>query len=320
MATKIGLSYYTVDTDRYLDIRIKRLRKDYGCRGLAVYDYVLCEIYRVKGCFVVWDESTAFDVAEYFALKESVVQEIVKYCAAVGLFNEALLRRGIVTSASIQRRYLEMATRAKRKSVTIPPECRIPEVGLQIPEVETPIRENSGNWAQSKGKKSKKTLSLTPSLRSGAESAPALPTDEEREEFYRIFFLKNFHNPRAEADRFIAFYQATGWRRKGVKIVDRAALAQAWTEQPTTAPPRFPAPFMAWWGAVYRALEPTDDCGPMFDDLHEVQITPGRQIVLTTRTPGGALRDFIERHLDVVQPLFGNAFPGHTIHYRVPRK
>ena len=45
---------------------------------------------------------------------------------------------------------------------------------------------------ESKGKKSKKTLSLTPSLRSGAESAPALPTDEEREEFYRIFFLKNF--------------------------------------------------------------------------------------------------------------------------------
>lgn len=162
MATKVGLSYYTVDTDRYLDIRIKRLRKNYGCRGLAVYDYVLCEIYRDKGCFIEWGESTAFDVAEYLGLKESVVQDIVKYCAVVGLFNEALLRRGIVTSASIQKRYLEMATRAKRKVVTIPEICQLPEVGAQIPEVQpqvrevdAQIRENSGSSPQIKEKKSK---------------------------------------------------------------------------------------------------------------------------------------------------------------------
>lgn len=46
---KTGLSYYNVDTDRYQDMRIKRLKKDMGCRGVAVYDYILCEIYRVKG-------------------------------------------------------------------------------------------------------------------------------------------------------------------------------------------------------------------------------------------------------------------------------
>ena len=162
MATKVGLSYYTVDTDRYLDIRIKRLRKDYGCRGLAVYDYVLCEVYRDRGCFIEWDESTAFDVAEYLGLKESVVQDIVKYCAVVGLFNEALLRRGIITSASIQKRYLEMATRAKRKAVTIPEICKIPEVEAKIPEVrpqvrevDAKIRENSGSSSQIKEKKSK---------------------------------------------------------------------------------------------------------------------------------------------------------------------
>lgn len=48
---KTGLSYYNVDTDRYQDMRIKRLKKDMGCRGVAVYDYILCEIYRVKRVF-----------------------------------------------------------------------------------------------------------------------------------------------------------------------------------------------------------------------------------------------------------------------------
>lgn len=122
---KIGLSFYRVDTDRYMDIRIKRLKRDFKCRGIAVYDYVLCEIYRVNGCFIEWDESTAFDVAEYFGLKEEVVKEIVKYCAHVGLFDKELLKRGIITSASIQRRFLTMSARANRKDTKIPSEVNL---------------------------------------------------------------------------------------------------------------------------------------------------------------------------------------------------
>lgn len=122
---KTGLNYYTIDTDRYQDRRIKRLKKDFKCRGIAVYDYILCEIYRVQGCFLVWDANTAFDVAEYFGLEENTVQEVVKYCGSVGLFDKELLSRGIITSASIQRRYTEMCTRAKRKSVSIPESYRL---------------------------------------------------------------------------------------------------------------------------------------------------------------------------------------------------
>lgn len=135
---KTGLNYYNVDTDRYMDIRIRRLVKDHRCRGLAVYDYLLCEVYRVQGCFVVWDEVTAFNVAEYLGLKESSVLEIVRYCGDVGLFDKELLSRGIITSASIQRRYLEMCNRSKRKIAEIPEECRIiPEESPKTPEVWT---------------------------------------------------------------------------------------------------------------------------------------------------------------------------------------
>ncbi len=123
--TKTGLNYYTIDCDRYQDRRIKRLKKDLGCKGIAVYDYILCETYRVRGCFLEWDENTVFDVAEYFGLEENTVREIVKYCGSVGLFDKALLSRGIITSVSIQRRYIEMCTRAKRRAVVIPDICAI---------------------------------------------------------------------------------------------------------------------------------------------------------------------------------------------------
>lgn len=123
---KTGFLYYNIDTDRYQDIKIKRLKKDFGTSGIAVYDYILCEVYRVKGCFLVWDESTAFDVAEYFGLKENLVNEIVNYCSAVGLFDKALLTGGrIISSRSIQRRFVEMSIRAKRKAFKVPDEIDI---------------------------------------------------------------------------------------------------------------------------------------------------------------------------------------------------
>ena len=122
MATcKTGLLYYNVDTDRFQDIRIKRLKKDLGCDGYSVYQYILNEIYRVRGCFLVWDESTAFDVAEYWGLKETKVNEIVRYCCHVGLFNKELLSNGrVLTSSSIQSRYVNMCIRSKRKEIVIP--------------------------------------------------------------------------------------------------------------------------------------------------------------------------------------------------------
>lgn len=107
---KVGFEYYNIDTNRYQDIKIKRLKKDFGTSGIAVYDYILCEIYRVRGCFLVWDESTAFDVAEYFGLKENLVNEIVNYCCAAGLFDKALLvKYHILTNIDIQRQWVKLS-------------------------------------------------------------------------------------------------------------------------------------------------------------------------------------------------------------------
>ena len=131
---KIGLNYFSVDTDRYQDIKIKRLKKAHGCQGLAVYDYVLCEIYRDKGCFLEWTEDIIFDVAEYLALTEDVVKQVVSFCASVGLFDEEKLAEGVVTSRSIQERYMDFCQRAKRKDAVIPENIKLTEECEIIPE------------------------------------------------------------------------------------------------------------------------------------------------------------------------------------------
>jgi hypothetical protein len=69
----------------------------------------------------------------------------VKYCGAVGLFNEELLSCGIVTSESIQRRYIEMCKRARRSSANIPEEWRlITEESGKITEECGEITEDCG--------------------------------------------------------------------------------------------------------------------------------------------------------------------------------
>lgn len=179
-SNKTGFIYYSVETDRYQDIRIKRLKKECGCVGLAVYDYLLCEIYRVKGCFLEWDESTVFDVSEYLGLKENTVREIVNYCCSVGLFNKELLTSGnVLTSSAIQSRFIDWSKKAKRSNIKIPEEINIlQEESAKLPEESNIFQEQSqqSKVKESKGKKNEEEVPpATPPIPSATipSTAPA---------------------------------------------------------------------------------------------------------------------------------------------------
>lgn len=113
------LLYYNVDTDRYNDMRILRLKRAHGVAGLACYDYVLCRIYGDEGYFLKWDADVCFMFSEFLGIKENRMREIIGYCCSVGLFNKELLACGsVLTSASIQRRYVEIIeARQHRKGI-----------------------------------------------------------------------------------------------------------------------------------------------------------------------------------------------------------
>lgn len=102
----------------------------------------------------MWDESTAFDVADYFGLKESLVHEIVNYCCVVGLFSKELLTdERVITSLQIQKRFLEWSRIAKRANPYIPEKMRLlPEETRFIPEEKAKVPEEI---PQSKVKESK---------------------------------------------------------------------------------------------------------------------------------------------------------------------
>lgn len=319
---KAGLNFYTIDTDRYQDMRIKRLKKSLGGLGVAVYDYILCEIYRVRGYYCEWNDDVAFDVAEYWGIKETLVQEIVKYCGAVGLFNKELLTRGIVTSASIQRRYLEMCARAKRKAPEIPKKLSLiseeyPQTSEECAQNSEECGENSEVCPQSKVKKSKEkiskeklSLSISPSFE-GDESDSA---EAERERIFRIFFLKNFQNPAQEVERFYAHYEAQGWKRgKGLPVTDRVALAQSWKPENENAkhfPDKVAEMLLDWYTAgspELRQMLPYELYGAVIEE----------QTLYFCLTD--TLKDEINRCADSLGSSFKEHFPNYSLRYRVPQ-
>lgn len=115
--SKNGFSYYKAETDRFQDIKVKRLKKQYGCDGYAVYQYALNEIYRVEGSYIRWTEDQLFDCADYWGMKESRVKEIIDYCAEICLFDPvSWQQKCILTARSIQSRYLDICKVSKKKA------------------------------------------------------------------------------------------------------------------------------------------------------------------------------------------------------------
>lgn len=151
---KKGFQYYSVETDRYRDKKIRKLKRDCGCNGIAVYDFLLCEIYRVEGYFLEWDDSTAFDVADYFGLKETQVNEYVNYCCVVGLFDRELYTsERVLTSRAIQLRFIDWSKKAKRTNIEILEKHKIlPEKKSILPEETKIVQED---LEQSKVKENK---------------------------------------------------------------------------------------------------------------------------------------------------------------------
>ena len=149
--SKIGFSYYSTDTNRYQDIKIKRLKKEHGCVGLSVYDYILCEVYRVRGYYLEWNNDILFDISEYLGLEENNVTNVVKTCCQIELFSANMLG-----SKSIQKRYLDMCLRAKRKEDIILEEYDIiTEESTKLPEESAKIHEVCPKVKESKVKDSK---------------------------------------------------------------------------------------------------------------------------------------------------------------------
>lgn len=208
---KQGFSYYMAETDRFLDIKVKRLKKRYQCEGYAVYQYVLNEIYRVEGYWLRFTEDELFDVSEYWGIEEAQVTAIVDYCAEIGLFSPELWKeKGVLTARSIQSRYMEMCKRSKKRAYIPLEYCLIetePEQ-LQQPLVLPLFPEQPGVTAQPAATPAVVTPENSGKFASTPESSGNIPEKIDKEKKSKE--KPSSTPPEEEAKRLIQSLKAAG--------------------------------------------------------------------------------------------------------------
>jgi len=126
---KEGLDYYPLECDFYRDRKVRKLIKYFGTKGVSIYTFLLCEIYRDKGYYITVDMDLVFDVADGLDIEQPDVFKVIKYCLDINLFDRRKYNKhNILSSFGIQKRYKEVK---KRSTNAIHPDYEIKSEGKE---------------------------------------------------------------------------------------------------------------------------------------------------------------------------------------------
>ncbi|WP_024348011.1 DUF4373 domain-containing protein [Lacrimispora indolis] len=117
---KEGIDYFPFDIDFFSDPKIKILKARYGVDGIAVYVYLLCEIYR-SGYYIRFNDDSAYLISDDLKMSSDKVMQVLKFLLERSLFDNKLFQSdAVLTSAGIQKRFqLAVKERAKKNPIEI---------------------------------------------------------------------------------------------------------------------------------------------------------------------------------------------------------
>jgi len=147
---KTNLDYFSVDVGAFKDKKLIKLRLKYGPLGESVYMRVLAMIYSTNGYYL---ESSVEDLA--LMLLDEIgakwcrdlekMQEVVGYCAEIGLFDKTLMMQSVITSYGIQKRYAE-TIKLLRRNIQMERYCLL-NASLSAPIYQPNVAESPLNVA-----------------------------------------------------------------------------------------------------------------------------------------------------------------------------
>lgn len=150
---KEGIDYFPLDVNFFSDKKVKILKARYGADGIAIYLYLLCEIYRA-GYYIKFDDDTLFITSDDLCMSPDKVKQVLKFLLERSMFDNTLFQSDtILTSAGIQRRFqLAVKERAKKNPVDVKGFWLLNEAETESFIKVNPSLNNSGNNASNSRK------------------------------------------------------------------------------------------------------------------------------------------------------------------------
>lgn len=160
--TKVGLDYFPLDC--HMEEKIRLIQAEFGLKGFAVVVKLYQKIYGERGYYCEWNEDSLLLFMSENGVssrdEKNLIEEIVRACIRRHIFSETLFHKyGVLTSAGVQRRYLESVSR--RENVELKKEyllISVPKNAVNVVINSINVCNNSNNVCsntQSKVKENK---------------------------------------------------------------------------------------------------------------------------------------------------------------------
>ena len=169
-------------------------------------------------------------MAEWLDTDKSAVSKLINKLTKAGYINKLEYYSGGVKCFEYTANYEAMLVRSIRGE----------EMGLESPSVKGGCQNDNGCQNDQKGlsKRPKRVVKMTTNnkyiiIYNNFFMAEPTQPEEEKKIFSKLFFLKKAADPAGEAERFISYNQALGWRSKDGKTAydtfeQKVGLAGLW--------------------------------------------------------------------------------------------
>jgi|GEM_PF-6190576 len=112
---KKGIDYFSHDTNLSNDQGVELLEAEFGLKGYAIYLKILENIYADKGYYMEWGKDVKLLFAKKVGESGRLVGEVLGGLLRRGLLSQSVFEEfDVLTSRSIQRRYLHSTKRRKK--------------------------------------------------------------------------------------------------------------------------------------------------------------------------------------------------------------
>lgn len=184
-----NLDYFPMNTD--IDNKLKLLKAKFKLEGIGFYDMLLRAIYK-EGYYLELTPDLILLLSDEFGISTDRFNEMLNFCVSKNLFSDKISKKyNVLTSAGIQKRYLEIKKRAD--------EVPLMKQYLCISETETPVNVTLMNANVTSTKKRK--------VNETKENKFNSPSLKEVEEFFK---LKGYSQDIGK--RAWEYYDTAGWK------------------------------------------------------------------------------------------------------------
>lgn len=156
-----GLKYFPLNCDFFSNRKIRKLKNRFGNDGVAVYLYILCEVYRTKGYYMIWDEDVPYDIASDLNISHDLTEQIIAFLRSRSMLtiitaDEASILAtsdAAMTAYQIQEQYQE-STKGLKRTVQVDVDLWLLDESETMGHIKVAQKSiNPGNKSLNPGKK-----------------------------------------------------------------------------------------------------------------------------------------------------------------------